>query len=88
MNRLFHKLGRAWRVWRKEVLPGVLWRLRRRSYAALLPVYNSNPRWLRACLDSVGRQVYPHWELCIADDRPRPDRDNRKSECSWNGLMP
>ena len=34
----------------------------------LLPVYNSRPVWLRACLDSVLAQLYPSWELCIADD--------------------
>lgn len=34
----------------------------------LLPVYNTPERWLRACLNSVLRQLYPHWELCIADD--------------------
>lgn len=36
--------------------------------SVLLPVYNSKPGWLRACLDSVLGQIYPHWELCIADD--------------------
>ncbi len=36
--------------------------------SVLLPVYNSRPVWLRACLDSVLAQLYPHWELCIADD--------------------
>jgi len=34
----------------------------------LLPVYNVDERWLRACIDSVLRQAYPRWELCIADD--------------------
>ena len=32
------------------------------------PVYNTDPRWLRACIDSVRRQAYPHWELCLCDD--------------------
>jgi len=32
------------------------------------PVYNTDPRWLRACIESVRRQVYPNWELCLADD--------------------
>ncbi len=36
--------------------------------SVLTPVYNTDPRWLRACLDSVVRQSYPHWELCICDD--------------------
>jgi len=34
----------------------------------LLPVYNSRPKWLKAAIDSVVNQIYPHWELCIADD--------------------
>ena len=32
------------------------------------PVYNTDPKWLRPCIDSVIRQAYPHWELCICDD--------------------
>ncbi len=34
----------------------------------LLPVYNVPEKWLRRCIDSVLSQIYPHWELCIADD--------------------
>ena len=34
----------------------------------LLPVYNSDLRFLRAAIDSVRNQIYPQWELCIADD--------------------
>ncbi len=34
----------------------------------VMPAYNSPPRWLAACLDSVLAQTYPNWELCIADD--------------------
>lgn len=34
----------------------------------LVPVYDTPERWLRRCLDSVLRQAYPNWELCIADD--------------------
>jgi len=34
----------------------------------VLPVHAPPERWLRACLDSVLAQVYPQWELCIADD--------------------
>src|SRR5690606_5450614 len=29
---------------------------------------NPNPKWLQAAIDSVTAQLYPHWELCIADD--------------------
>jgi glycosyltransferase involved in cell wall biosynthesis len=36
--------------------------------SVLLPVYNSNLKWLRRAILSVQRQLYPRWELCIADD--------------------
>lgn len=32
------------------------------------PVYNIEPEWLDACIQSVIDQYYPHWELCIYDD--------------------
>ena len=34
----------------------------------VMPVYNVERRWLLAAVDSVRRQFYPHWQLCIADD--------------------
>ncbi len=34
----------------------------------LLPVYNVAEIWLRKCIDSVLKQNYHNWELCIADD--------------------
>ncbi|HEX5491930.1 MAG TPA: glycosyltransferase family 2 protein [Candidatus Udaeobacter sp.] len=36
--------------------------------SVLLPVYNSNLKWLRRAISSVRKQLYAHWELCIADD--------------------
>ena len=34
----------------------------------VMPVYNVEEKWLRACIDSVLSQYYQNWELCIADD--------------------
>ncbi len=34
----------------------------------LMPVYAPDLGWLRAAVDSVWTQLYPHWELCMADD--------------------
>lgn len=34
----------------------------------LVPTYNTPEEWLRRCIESVRAQVYPHWELCLADD--------------------
>ncbi|MEY2490713.1 MAG: hypothetical protein QOC70_2655 [Verrucomicrobiota bacterium] len=56
--------------------PGDAIELRRRSRAmrrhpvisVLLPVYNPELRILEAAIASIERQLYEHWELCIADD--------------------
>ncbi|MGJ7488832.1 glycosyltransferase family 2 protein [Variovorax sp. ZT4R33] len=37
----------------------------------LMPVYNPDLVWLSRAIASVQAQVYPHWELCIADDASR-----------------
>jgi O-antigen biosynthesis protein len=34
----------------------------------LMPVYNVDEVWLNRAIQSVRRQLYPRWELCIADD--------------------
>jgi glycosyltransferase involved in cell wall biosynthesis len=36
--------------------------------SVIVPVYNTRPEFLRRCLESVKNQLYPNWELCIADD--------------------
>lgn len=36
--------------------------------SVILPVYNTNPDYLTACIDSVIAQSYVNWELCIVDD--------------------
>jgi GT2 family glycosyltransferase len=33
----------------------------------IVPVYNTDKRWLRPCIESVLGQNYDNWELCIAD---------------------
>ncbi len=34
----------------------------------VIPVYNVPLPYLDACVDSVRKQIYPNWEICIADD--------------------
>jgi O-antigen biosynthesis protein len=36
--------------------------------SVVMPVYQTPEALLRAAIDSVRAQLYPHWELCIADD--------------------
>ncbi len=38
------------------------------KFSVLLPVFNTPEILLRECVESVRRQQYPHWELCIVDD--------------------
>ena len=34
----------------------------------LMPTYETSEAWLRRAIESVRHQLYPNWELCIADD--------------------
>lgn len=34
----------------------------------VMPTYNPKVEWLVEAIESVRKQIYPYWELCIADD--------------------
>ncbi|RYF80577.1 MAG: glycosyltransferase family 2 protein [Comamonadaceae bacterium] len=36
--------------------------------SVLMPTYNASVEWLDAAIESVRGQIYPNWQLCIADD--------------------
>ena len=38
------------------------------TISLLMPVFNIERKWLEAAVNSVVGQLYPHWQLCIADD--------------------
>jgi len=40
----------------------------RPRFSVLMAVYNPRREWLEAAIDSVRRQYYPGWELCVCDD--------------------
>ena len=40
----------------------------RPTSAGIMPVYNPPVHLLRSAIDSVRKQIYQNWELCIADD--------------------
>lgn len=46
----------------------------------ILPVYEVEEVWLRRALESVRDQIYPLWELCIADDNSRSPHVRRVLE--------
>jgi GT2 family glycosyltransferase len=37
-------------------------------FSVIMATYDTPERYLRAAIDSVRAQIYPRWELCIADD--------------------
>jgi GT2 family glycosyltransferase len=65
-----------WREYRlafeQTILPEIKLRLRklprRPRISILLPTYNTPETLLRETIDSVRAQIYPDWELCVADD--------------------
>ncbi|MGZ5053641.1 MAG: glycosyltransferase [Methylobacter sp.] len=36
--------------------------------SVIMPTYNPKSEWLIEAIESVRKQIYTHWELCIADD--------------------
>lgn len=43
----------------------------------VMPVYNTEETWLRQAIESVRKQIYPKWELCICDDGSTAGRVSR-----------
>ena len=34
----------------------------------IMPVYNVDLKWIKKAINSINKQIYKNWELCIADD--------------------
>jgi GT2 family glycosyltransferase len=45
----------------------------RPTFSIVMPVYNSAEKWLNQAIASVERQLYPDWELYLADDASTKD---------------
>jgi glycosyltransferase involved in cell wall biosynthesis len=45
--------------------------------SVVVPVHNTEERYLRAMIESVLQQLYPYWELCLADDASTEPRVRR-----------
>ncbi len=44
------------------------------TLSVVMPVYDTDEQLLRAAIASVRDQLYPHWQLCLADDASPGDR--------------
>ena len=49
-------------------------------FSVVMPVYETPEPLLRKAIDSVRRQLYPRWELCIADDASKAPHVRRVLE--------
>jgi GT2 family glycosyltransferase len=66
----------AWRQYRetleRDVRPRLAERVgrlpRRPLLTVIVPTYNTSEALLRQTIESVRGQIYPEWELCVADD--------------------
>jgi GT2 family glycosyltransferase/glycosyltransferase involved in cell wall biosynthesis len=53
---------------------------RRPLISVLMPTYNTPEKWLVRAIESVRRQLYENWELCIADDASKEPHVRRVLE--------
>jgi GT2 family glycosyltransferase len=53
---------------RADIMARIEWFHHQPLISVIVPVYNVDEEWLRRALDSVLRQLYSNWELCVADD--------------------
>lgn len=49
--------------------------------SVLLPISSPNPKWLSHAIESVRRQIYPDWELCIVGNTPTQPKTEAILEC-------
>lgn len=73
-----HERAREYKLWLKNKLPTdkslseqnkIQARFRKRPVISIIvPVFNTNSKFLRECIDSVISQTYDNWQLCLADD--------------------
>ncbi len=59
----------------ESTMPSVGWHqerarrfARQPTISIVVPVHNPKREWLEAAVQSVVRQSYPHWQLCLCDD--------------------
>lgn len=64
-------------ILKKEYSDGISSLVVKPKFSIVVPVYNPQPRYLKAAIDSVIEQSYSNWELCLSDD-VSPNADVRK----------
>ena len=59
---------------REEIERGIANMTHRPVVSVIVPVYDPQPEWLIQAIESVLNQIYPNWELCVADDCSTDER--------------
>jgi len=78
----------TWNSRRQEVLQHALLEVHDPPKLSLvMPVFNPPVRFLQRALESLTEQVYPHWELCLANDGSTDPEIYRLLE-SWQAREP
>lgn len=81
-SKLRKKEASSYDAWRKkyEIGPEELERQRaeifsyRPVFSIVVPLYRTNPQFLKELIASVSNQTYPNWQLCLADGSGDADR--------------
>lgn len=69
MMRTYSAINRQYSLWQERLgTDSVVDLPYQPLISVIMPTYNTPERWLRRAIESVQEQVYPNWELCIADD--------------------
>ncbi len=68
MMRIYTAINRQYSRWRERGGSSAVDLFYQPLISIIMPTYNTPERWLRRAIESVQEQIYPNWELCIADD--------------------
>ena len=82
----FRKWIRRHEDWDREVIRSLTGHMELRPLiSVIVPVYNTDPKFLDVCIQSVLDQYYENWELCLYDDA---STDGATIEClqKWQNL--
>lgn len=87
-SKLTKKEGNTYENWRKKyaVTPEKLEQQRQRTFShgikfsVVVPLYQTNPTYLREMIESLQAQTYTNWELCMADGSPVCHADGSPTE--------
>lgn len=58
-----------------------------KKFSIVVPLYQTNPKYLREMIDSILAQTYPYWQLCMADGSPSVSIDEQKPQTELTAIL-